>query len=79
MSQIINATFENGVFKPDQKVNVREHEKVAIKVVPLDDWQERFSRIIEKIHKKASQYTPAEIESDIALAVKEVRKEKSGS
>lgn len=79
MSQIINAVFENGVFKPDQKVNVREHEKVAIKIVPLDDWQERFNHIIERIHKKAVQYSAAEIEADIALAVKETREDKSGN
>jgi predicted DNA-binding antitoxin AbrB/MazE fold protein len=78
MSQVINAIFENGVFKPVQEVKIKEHEKVAIKIIPLDDWQERFNCIIEKIHKKAAHYAPAEIEADITLAVKEARKDKSG-
>lgn len=78
MSRVIDAVFENGVFKPLQDVEVREHEKVAIKIVSLDEWQNRFNKIIEKIHKKAAQYTPEEIEADISYAIKEVRKEKYG-
>ncbi len=76
MSKVIDAIFENGVFKPVQKVDVKEHEKVAIKVVSIDEWQNRFNRIIQKIHNRASQYTTEEIESDISQAIKEVREEK---
>lgn len=76
MSKVIDAIFENGVFKPLQHVDVKEHEKVAIKIVSLDEWQNRFSRIIEKIHEKAAQYTPEEIESDISSAIKETRKKR---
>lgn len=78
MTQIINAIYENGVFKPIQDVTVKEHERVAIKVIPLDDWQNRFNRIIEKIHLKAAQYTPDEIENDISRAINEAREEKHG-
>jgi len=49
-----------------------------MKVVSMDDWQERFDRIIEKIHQKAAPYSPAEIESDIIQAITEVREEKNG-
>lgn len=76
MSKVIDAVFENGVFKPLQKVEIKEHEKVAIKVISLDEWQARFDGIIEKIHKKAALRTSEEIESDISQAVKEVRKAK---
>lgn len=78
MSKIINAVFENGVFKPLQEVDVKEHEKVEIKIFSRDEWQNRFNRIIKKIHKKASKYTPEEIEADIAHAIKEVKAEKHG-
>ncbi|OGW17440.1 MAG: hypothetical protein A3G93_16755 [Nitrospinae bacterium RIFCSPLOWO2_12_FULL_45_22] len=78
MSKIIDAVFENGVFKPLQEVEAKEHEKVTIKIIYLDEWQSRFNRIIEKIHKKATQYTSEEIESDISHAIKEVREEKRG-
>lgn len=78
MSKVIDAVFENGVFKPLEAVEVKEHEKVAIKIVSLDEWQNRFNRIIDKIHKKAAQYTSEEIERDISQAIKEVREEKRG-
>lgn len=78
MSVIIDAVFENGVFKPLQKVRVKEHQKVALKIVAHDSWEKRFDRIINKIHKKTSQYSSEEIESDISRAIKEVRKEKYG-
>jgi len=78
MSQVIDAIFEDGVFKPLQDVDIKEHERVEIKILPRDEWQKRFNRIIEKIRKKAIQYTPEEIEADIAQAIKEVREEKRG-
>jgi predicted DNA-binding antitoxin AbrB/MazE fold protein len=74
MARVINAIYEDGVFKPLQKVDIKKHEKVSIRVVHLDDWQKRFNRIIEKIHKKAIQFPPEEIEADINQAMKEVRK-----
>jgi len=79
MDQVINAIFENGVFKPLEKIEMKEHEKVTIKVLSLDQWQSRFNRVIEKIHKRANQYTPDEIETDISRAIKEVREEKRGN
>jgi predicted DNA-binding antitoxin AbrB/MazE fold protein len=86
MSKKIEAVYENGVFKPLEVVEIREHEKVAIKVVSHDEWQKRFDSIIKKIHKKTAQYShkktaqysSEEIEGDIAQAVKEARKEKYG-
>jgi len=78
MSKVIDAIFENGVFKPLQHVEVKEHEKVSLKIISLDEWQNRFNCIVEKILEKAVQYTPEEIESDIAHTIKEVRTEKRG-
>lgn len=78
MPKVIDAVFEDGVFKPLQSVDVKEHEKVAIKILSLDEWQSRFNRIIEKIHKKAAQYPQEEIEADIAQAIKEIREQKRG-
>lgn len=76
MAEVINAIFENGVFKPLEKIEMKEHEKVTIKILSVDQWQSRFDRVIEKIHKKAKQYTPEEIETDISQAIKEVREKK---
>jgi predicted DNA-binding antitoxin AbrB/MazE fold protein len=57
MSRVINAVFEDGVFKPLQKVDIKNHEKLTIEPVPLDEWQARFDRIIRRIHSKAAQYS----------------------
>lgn len=78
MSHVVNAVYENGVFKPLERVSFKEHEKVEIKVLSIDDWQKRFDRIIKKIHKKTSRFSPEEIEADIAVAIKEVREAKRG-
>jgi predicted DNA-binding antitoxin AbrB/MazE fold protein len=48
VSQIITAIFENGVFKPLQKVDIKEHEKIEIKILSIDEWQKRFNHIIKK-------------------------------
>ena len=73
MSEVIEAVYENGVFKPLEKVKIKEHEKVTIKVIPDAEWQKRFDRIIKKIHKKTAKFSHEEIEADIAEAIKEVR------
>lgn len=46
--------------------------------LPLDEWQSRFNRILEKIHKQSVLYTSEEIEADISDAIRETRKEKRG-
>jgi predicted DNA-binding antitoxin AbrB/MazE fold protein len=77
MQRLITAIFENGVFRPTQDVEVREHEKVTISIVSHDDWQKRFDRIIEKIHQKAAHYNPDEIEADISTEIKKIREDKN--
>ena len=79
MAEVIHAVFENGVFKLLEKIEMKENEKVTIKILSLDQWQSRFNRVIEKIQKRANQYTPEEIEIDIFQAIKEVREEKRGN
>ncbi len=79
MAEVINAVFENGVFKPLEKIEMKENEKVTIKILSLDQWQSRFNRVIEKIQKRANQYTREEIEIDISQAIKEAREEKRGN
>ena len=78
MSKIIDAIFEDGVFKPVQTVEVKEHEKVSLKIISVDEWQSRFNRIIEKIQKQSIRYTSQEIESDISQAITEIREDKRG-
>lgn len=76
MSKVITAIFENGVLKPLQDVQLKEHETVEIKILAHDEWEKRFNLVMEKIHKRAEHYSPEEIESDIATSIKESRKKK---
>ena len=76
MPKSIEAIYEDGVFKPLKKINLKEHERVEIKIVSKDEWHRRFNHLIKKIHKKASQYTSQEIENDVIQAIKETRKNK---
>ena len=51
MAEVIHAVFENGVFKPLEKIEMKENEKVTIKILYLDQWQSRFNRVIERYRK----------------------------
>ena len=72
MPKVIDAVYEDGVFKPLEKVKVKEHEKVSIKIISHEEWRKQFDRIIKKIHKQTAKFSPEEIEADIAEAIKEV-------
>jgi len=51
MTEVINAVFKNSVFRSLEKIEMREYEKVIIKILSLDQWQTGFNRVIEKIPK----------------------------
>lgn len=78
MSQVVEAIFQNGVFKPLHPVDIKESEVVAIKVVSIDEWEAKFRALIEKIHRKTTPFSAEEIEEDISQALKERRKERNG-
>jgi len=78
MSQVIQAVFENGVFKPLHAVSIRDHEKVEIKVVSRDDWQIRFGSLLARIREKTAGRTSDEIEEDIRIARNEARETRRG-
>ena len=48
MSKVVNAIFENGVLKPLQKIDLKEHEQVELKILSHDDWQKRFDSVLQK-------------------------------
>lgn len=69
----VQAIYSHGVFTPLSKVDLNESERVAIRIVPLDDWQERFNRLLLKVRRQSSAFATEEIESDIVNAVLEVK------
>jgi len=78
MSQVIEAIFENGVFKPTKKIRLKNKQQVKIQILSDDDWQKRFDKIIKSIRNKTANFSPDEIEADIEETIKEVRKSRYG-
>ncbi len=52
-------------------MQLKEHEKVEIKILSHDEWEKRFNLVMEKIHERAKNYSLEEIESDITTAINE--------
>ena len=71
MSRTVEAIYEDGVFKPLQKIAIKEHEKVEITVFSKEEWQSRFKNLITRVREKSASYSAAEIESDIVEGIKE--------
>lgn len=78
MSQVIDAVFEDGVFKPTKKIRLKNKQQVQLQILSDDDWQKRFNKIIKSIRSKTAKFSPEEIEADIEEAIKEVRKSRYG-
>ena len=74
MSRVIDAVYENGVFKPVKKVHLKDKQQVKIQILSDEDWQERFDRALKSVRSKAARFPPEKIEADIEEAIKEVRK-----
>ncbi|MBI5635118.1 MAG: antitoxin family protein [Nitrospirae bacterium] len=76
MSKVIEAVYENGVFRPAKKIRMKEKQKVQIQILSRDDWQMRFDKALRSIRSKAARFTEEEIQADIEEAIKEVRAER---
>ena len=76
MSKVIDAVYENGVFKPAKKIRLKDKEQVQLQILSDDDWQKRFDRVLKSIRSKTSKFSPEEIKADIEEAIREVRKAK---
>lgn len=73
----ITVIYEDGVFKPLEEVNVKEHEKLLVTLYPDARWQKEVDDLFKKVHKKIKSFSPKEIETDISKARKEARKQLS--
>lgn len=45
MALTIEATYENGVLKPDQPLPLKEHERVRVTIAPKTSWVDETSGI----------------------------------
>ena len=76
MSRVIEAVYENGVFRPAKKIRMKDNQKVQIQILSKDDWQIRFDKALRSIRNKAARFTEQEIQADVEEAIKEVRAER---
>ena len=65
MPKIIEAIYEDGVFKPLDQVPLPEHTKISLTLSPPKDWSEKFKRLLNKVHQRTKDIPPETIERDI--------------
>ena len=73
MPKIINAIYENGVFKPLEPVSLKEHEKVKLDINLDERLRNQFKKLTESIYKRTDRYSSEEIEANITEAIREVQ------
>jgi predicted DNA-binding antitoxin AbrB/MazE fold protein len=73
----IQAIFEDGVLKPTEKLDLREHERVRLIITEEAEWQRQFAALLEQVYARTDQVSAEELEADISAAAQEVRASKS--
>ena len=71
MQKIIEAVYENGVFKPKKKLPIPEHSRIRLAIVSEDEWAGEFKALLKKVHSRTKKFPSKEIERDITFASKE--------
>jgi len=74
MTQSIQAVYEQGVFKPTRHLRLKEHTKVSLQIVVMEQWRKAVERLIAQVQTRTAKFTAAEIEADITKASQEVRR-----
>lgn len=72
----VTAIYESGVLKPLEDMHLKEHQKVRIIVEPDISWQRDFRNLLKRIHQRNTEYRSTEIEKDITLASRKVKRSK---
>ena len=72
MSLSVEAIYENGVFKPLEKIDLKEKEKVIIDINLKNKLKKRLKSITESIYLRTQKFDSKEIENDITIASNEV-------
>lgn len=78
MTQLINAVYQHGVFKPLARVKLHENQKVRISVTDEDPPRsdKKWNALLKTVHRRNRKFSSKEIESDITAAIREVRAKK---
>lgn len=74
INNVVTAIYESGVLKPLQDIHLKEHQKVRIVVEPDLTWQRELRNLLKEIHQRTTKYSTAEIEKDITLASRRIKR-----
>ena len=72
----VRALYEGGVFKPLVAMNLPERVEVELTVTDRAGFGEWWRAHSARMQKRTAGITPGEIESDVDLAIAEVRAER---
>jgi len=72
--QTIRALYKDGVLRPLEPLDLPDESKVELTVDP-EGVVKRFEALLRSVQARNRGIPPAEIERDIAQAIKEVREE----
>lgn len=73
-AQVIPAVFEDGVLTPSKALPLKNHEHVHIAVLPKATWAQALGGLLRRGEARLSALRPSQIESEISLAAREVRR-----
>jgi len=72
LPELIEAIYENGVLKPLEPIDLKEHERVEITITSKSRWASEFKKLLALTHERTKIFPPEEIEADITKAYEEV-------
>jgi predicted DNA-binding antitoxin AbrB/MazE fold protein len=73
-ARVIPAVFEDGVFKPEQALRLKNREHVHIAVLPKTAWARALGALLRGIRARPSDLHANEIETEIGHAAREARR-----
>ncbi len=74
MTTLVRAKYGHGVLKLKEPLPLLEEELVSVLVTPLGQWEKAFRALLAKVHARARSFRSKEIEQDITLASRRIRK-----
>lgn len=74
MTTLVRAKYGHGVLKLREPLPLLEEELVSVLVTPLGQWEKAFRALLAKVHARARRFQSKEIEQDITLASRRIRK-----
>ena len=74
MTTLVRAKYDHGVLKLREPLPLLKEELVSVLVTPLGQWEKTFRALLAKVHARARRFRSKEIEQDITLASRRIRK-----